>query len=53
MENIESKLGINEDGCSNLEAKLEGKSGDRDEIERKSKKEHKKEQPSSCIMNHS
>jgi len=36
MENIENKLGINEDGCSNLEAKSEGKSGDRDELERKS-----------------
>jgi len=53
MENIESKLGINEDGCFNLKAKSEGKSGDRAELERKYKKEHKKEQPTSCIMNRS
>lgn len=39
MQDLENKLGANEDGCSNSEVKLEGKLGEKDELKRESKKE--------------
>jgi len=45
METLVNKLGIGEDGGSNLDVSSEGRSWDRDEPERESKKEHGNEQP--------
>ena len=53
MEALVNKLGIGEDGGSNLEVSSKGKWGDMDEPKRESKKENEKEQPNSTIVNHS
>ena len=53
METLVNKLGIGEDGGSNLDVSSEGRSWDRDEPERESKKEHGNEQPNWSVMDHS
>lgn len=54
MTALSNKLGIfEEDGASNVEDKSEGGLGNREDTENQPKKESRKDQPSSSVMNQS